>query len=103
MTFDDYTAEAKQYRLDTAETAYILLGLCAEAGEVADKFAKGIRDGRPRNFKEQVAKELGDLLWFVAMLADDLGYNLDTIAQQNLEKLASRQKAGTIQGSGDNR
>lgn len=103
MTFDDYTAEAKQYRLNTSNTAYVLLGLCAEAGEVADKFAKAVRDGTPKDFETAVAKELGDLLWFVAMLADDLGYNLDTIAQQNLEKLAARKKAGTIQGSGDNR
>jgi NTP pyrophosphatase (non-canonical NTP hydrolase) len=103
MQFDDYTDIVKEFRADSATTAYLVVGLAAEVGEVCDKFAKRIRDGSPENFNSGVAKELGDVLWFVAMLADDLGYNLDTIAQMNVEKLSSRAMRKQIHGSGDER
>jgi NTP pyrophosphatase (non-canonical NTP hydrolase) len=103
MQFDDYTDLVKEFRADSATTAYLVVGMAAEVGEVCDKFAKRIRDGHPDNFAASVAKELGDVLWFVALLADDLGYNLDTIAQMNIEKLSSRAARNQIHGSGDNR
>lgn len=106
MQFDDYTDLVKEFRADSATTAYLVVGMAAEVGEVCDKFAKRIRDAPNENFagfKHTVAKELGDVLWFVAMLADDLGYNLDTIAQMNIEKLSSRAARNQIHGSGDNR
>jgi NTP pyrophosphatase (non-canonical NTP hydrolase) len=110
MQFDDYTDIVKEFRADSATTGYLVVGMAAEVGEVCDKFAKLIRDKKPADFSDapdgfnlSVAKELGDVLWFVAMLADDFGYNLDTIAQMNVEKLSSRAARNQIHGSGDNR
>jgi NTP pyrophosphatase (non-canonical NTP hydrolase) len=85
---------------------YPALKLAGEAGEVAEKIGKILRDeegviGLERGV--ELAYELGDVLWYVANLASDLGYDLDNIAQMNVEKLASRQFRGVIKGSGDNR
>jgi NTP pyrophosphatase (non-canonical NTP hydrolase) len=85
---------------------YPALGLAGEAGEVADKLKKVIRDNDGTltdPVRESVAKELGDVLWYVAVLAHELSYDLDTIAKNNLDKLASRMERGVITGSGDNR
>ena len=77
------------------------LGLASEAGEVADKVKKWIRDGTVD--KAAISKELGDVLWYIAVLANDLGFPLSEVAKVNLDKLNKRQKDGTIKGSGDNR
>jgi len=77
------------------------LGLVGEAGEVADKVKKWMRDGRMN--KLEIAKEIGDTLWYASLAADDLGYTLSEIALLNLEKLDKRKKSGKIKGSGDNR
>lgn len=85
---------------------YPALGLSAEAGEVADKYAKAIRDecGRiSEERKEGIKKELGDVLWFVAELCTCLDITLEEVAQKNLDKLASRKERGVIHGSGDDR
>lgn len=85
---------------------YPALGLAGEAGEVADKLKKVIRDNDgvlTDPVRDAVAKELGDVMWYVAVLAYELDYDLDTIAQGNLDKLASRQERGVLTGSGDNR
>jgi NTP pyrophosphatase (non-canonical NTP hydrolase) len=82
------------------------LGLVGEAGEVADKLKKVIRDHGgvlTDPVRDAVAKELGDVLWYLSVLAYELDYDLNTIAQGNLDKLASRQERGVISGSGDNR
>lgn len=85
---------------------YPTLGLVGEAGEVAEKIKKIIRD---KNFKfdketkEEIKKELGDVMWYLAQLATELNFSLEEIAKLNLEKLFSRQKRGKIKGSGDNR
>jgi NTP pyrophosphatase (non-canonical NTP hydrolase) len=82
------------------------LGLVGEAGEVADKLKKVIRDHGgvlTDPVRDAVAKELGDVLWYLSVLAYELDYDLNTIAQDNLDKLASRQERGVISGSGDNR
>ena len=85
---------------------YPTLGLCGEAGEVADKVKKVIRD-RGGSFSPEVIEalklELGDVLWYVAQLATELGLDLDAIAQANLDKLASRAARNVIGGDGDNR
>ena len=85
---------------------YPTLGLCGEAGEVADKVKKVLRDHQG-NFSEQIraelALELGDVLWYVARLASELNLELEAIAEGNLAKLASRAARNVISGSGDQR
>ena len=85
---------------------YPALGLAEEAGEVAGKYAKAIRDNHgviDHDRETAIVKELGDVMWFVAELATCLGVKLEDIAQKNLDKLASRKERGVIHGSGDNR
>ena len=89
------------------ETIYPALGLCGEAGEVAEKVKKSIRDGLhnwpDEQFKEDLTKELGDVLWYISALASDLDISLDDVAKKNVQKLASRKKRNKIGGSGDDR
>ena len=85
---------------------YPALGMAGEAGEVANKVKKLIRDGpdkRPDTWREDIASEIGDVLWYCATLADDLNLTLGMIAAQNLAKLQKRKAKGTIGGSGDTR
>ena len=88
-------------------TEYLTLGLTGEAGEIANKVKKFIRDGATKD--EYLAKrieigyEIGDVLWYCAVLADELEMNLGHIMEKNLEKLADRHKRGKISGSGDHR
>lgn len=85
---------------------YPALGLVGEAGEVADKLKKVIRDNDgvlTDPVRDAVAKELSDVCWYVAVLASELDYSLDEIFDMNLTKLASRQERGVLTGSGDNR
>lgn len=85
---------------------YPTLGLCGEAGEVADKVKKVLRDQGGEFSAEVIAAlqlELGDVLWYVAQLATELGLELDQVAQANLDKLASRSARNVISGSGDSR
>ena len=88
-------------------TEYLTLGLTGEAGEIANKVKKFIRDGATKN--EYLAKrieigyEIGDVLWYCAVLAEELEMNLGHIMEKNLEKLADRHKRGKISGSGDHR
>jgi NTP pyrophosphatase (non-canonical NTP hydrolase) len=105
MNFSQYQSEALAFRLPSATPTYAILGLCAEAGEVADKVAKTIRDGTSNIVvrKQDIAKELGDVLWMIAVIADDMGFDLHDVAAMNLEKLHSRKARGVVQGSGDNR
>jgi len=86
--------------------AYPALGLAGEAGEVAEHAKKAIRDDGGSvsdERKSAMAKELGDVLWYVAQIATELGLDLDAIAEQNLAKLLSRQERGVLSGSGDDR
>jgi NTP pyrophosphatase (non-canonical NTP hydrolase) len=86
--------------------AYPALGLAGEAGEVAEHAKKAIRDDAGVVTEERrlaMAKELGDVLWYVSQLASELGLELDQIAHANLEKLLSRQRRGVLSGSGDER
>ena len=85
---------------------YCVCGLCGEAGEVANKFKKVKRDDHKiitEKRRMDLAHELGDVLWYVAMCANELGLELEAIAQMNYEKLKSRQERGKIGGEGDDR
>jgi len=85
---------------------YPTLGLTGEAGEVANKVKKIIRDGsdsKDEKLVSEIKAEIGDCLWYIAVLADDFNIKLSDIASANIEKLATRKSKGTIHGSGDNR
>ena len=107
---------ASMYQEKACETAifpkkqameYLTLGLTGESGEIANKVKKFIRDGAVKD--EYLAKrieigyEIGDVLWYCAVLAEELEMNLGHIMEKNLEKLADRHKRGKISGSGDHR
>ena len=85
---------------------YPTLGLTGEAGEVADKVKKVLRDKEgvfDDDAKEAIMLELGDVLWYVSQLSSELGFQLEQVAKMKLEKLSSRSKRGCISGDGDNR
>lgn len=106
MNFNEYQETIRQFRKPSANFEYAVVGLGAEVGEVQDKVAKAIRDnGSVINdeIREGILKELGDVLWFVSAIADDLNADLDYVAQTNVDKLASRKARDVISGSGDDR
>lgn len=85
---------------------YPTLGIAGEAGEIAEKVKKIQRDKKGivgEEERQELMKEMGDVLWYLANLAEELGLTLDEIAKLNIEKLFSRRKRGKLQGSGDNR
>ena len=104
--YQERSRETARYPDAGSNPTYPTLGLCGEAGEVADKVKKVLRDGGGR-FGEAVCDdlklELGVVLWYVAQLASELGLDLEEIASANLEKLASRAARNVIAGSGDRR
>ena len=105
---DMYQKVAKSTAIYPREQAiiYPTLGLTGEAGEVANKVKKIIRDGTNKNNEDlvqEISAEIGDCLWYISVLADDIGCKLSDIANNNLIKLAKRKEKGTIHGSGDNR
>jgi NTP pyrophosphatase (non-canonical NTP hydrolase) len=101
--FREYQRKAVSFAIypATHKVLYPALGLCGETGEVAEKVKKQVRDGVFN--RHEVAKELGDVLWYLANLSNDIGYNLDEVADINIEKLTSRKDRDKIKGSGDNR
>ena len=105
---DMYQQVAKTTAIYPREQAiiYPTLGLTGEAGEVANKVKKIIRDGsdsKDERLVSEIKSEIGDCLWYIAVLADDFNIKLSDIASTNLEKLEKRKEKGTIHGSGDNR
>lgn len=109
MTPNEYQTAALQtaiYPNMSNNFVYPTLGLVGEAGEVAEKAKKIIRDGDgtlTHESREKMAMELSDVCWYVAVLAFELDYTLEEIMQMNIDKLSSRQKRGVLSGSGDNR
>tara|TARA_R110001606_G_scaffold173782_2_gene320244 strand:+ start:2379 stop:2753 length:375 start_codon:yes stop_codon:yes gene_type:complete len=105
ITATEYQTAACGTAIFPKETAlaYLTLGLAGEAGEIANKAKKLIRDGDNPTKREEIGKELGDVCWYLAVLSDELGLNLGQIMEQNIDKLASRKKRGTLGGNGDNR
>ena len=108
MTLNEYQEKALSTAIysDNYKIIYPTLGLTGEAGEVSDKVKKVLRDKDGDFDKEtnkQIALELGDVMWYCATLANDLGYTLDDICQMNYDKLQSRKNRDAIHGNGDNR
>jgi NTP pyrophosphatase (non-canonical NTP hydrolase) len=110
MTFDEYQKQA----LTTAvhhpnpemDKSIFAMGIAGEAGEVIEKWKKIVayREGKvTEEDLAEISKELGDVLWYIAVFADQLGLSFGDIAQLNAEKLASRKNRGVIKGQGDNR
>ncbi len=108
--------DLNQYQHKSRETAlypnqgknpiYPTLGLVGEAGEVADKVKKVLRDKDgvfDDEVKQAIKYELGDVLWYISQLSTEFGFKLEDVAVTNLEKLSSRAKRNMISGSGDNR
>lgn len=106
----------KEYQKLSRETAfypdkdnnfiYPTLGLAGEAGEVAEKIKKVLRDDKgvvSQEKKQELLKELGDVLWYLAQISTEIGLSLDEVASSNIEKLASRKERNKLAGSGDNR
>ena len=106
MDFDEYLRAVNIHLVnptdDVHTPAYVALGLCSEAGEVADVLRKKLFYGKPTP-PEELEKELGDVLWYVAALSSELDVTLQDVADANLQKLADRASRGTLQGNGDNR
>lgn len=117
MKLNEYQQRAMSTCTESSNNfMYMLTGLTAEVGEINDKIAKGIRKGQISvnnnnlcfdnclpEFLEELNKEVGDTLWFVAGMAHTLGCSLDHVGETNITKLADRKQRGVIIGEGDNR
>jgi NTP pyrophosphatase (non-canonical NTP hydrolase) len=114
--FDKYQEQAFDYAFYPGRLIYPAMGLAGEAGECLEHIKKLIRDdGMPLDeafepalaldaeVRKAIALECGDVLFYVAMVADDIGFTLSEIAEMNLDKLESRKKRGKLSGSGDYR
>ena len=109
MTFEEYqkfSRETAIYPDKDNNYIYPTLGLAGEAGEVAEKIKKVIRDNGgvvSDEKREEITKELGDVLWYVANLSTELKISFEDVARKNIEKLQSRKQRDELHGSGDNR
>lgn len=108
MQLNDYQKKALSTNINHGNLVFFdrMFGLVGEAGELADKVKKWIRDENAdmaKLDKDDFIAELGDVLWYVATLADEVGFTLEEVAQYNVKKLASRQQRGKLSGAGDNR
>ena len=99
--YDEFVLSMKVYPEQHA-IVYPALGIAGEGGEIAEKVKKWLRGDRELD-KTEVAKELGDVCWYIASMADDLGFTLEQVIQMNVEKLTSRKERGVQKGDGDNR
>lgn len=107
-SFSGYQEQARKYAVypEDYKLTYPTLGLVGEAGEVAEKVKKCIRDDRGMISEEkriEIVKEMGDVLWYLAVLSDSIGVDLQDVATRNIEKLESRFQRNQLHGSGDNR
>lgn len=107
--FDVYQKKCKKtaiYPIIGKGFVYPTLGLLGEAGEVAEKVKKIFRDEKGKITKEkrtEIAKELGDVMWYLSQISTELGVKLSKVVKLNLEKLSSRKMRDKLHGSGDNR
>ena len=109
MEFSEYQQLSRRtatYPRAGDDMTYPALGLCGEAGEVAEKVKKTLRDDGgvlSDDRRDALSRELGDVLWYLSQLATEAGLDLEEIASENLAKLFSRQERGVLRGSGDDR
>lgn len=110
MNFDEYQAFVNSMKIypEDMRAVYPTLGLMGEAGEISEKVKKWVRDEDYRNGmsmerRQTILLELGDPLWYIAALADDLGFTLQEVIEANVNKLTSRKERGVLKGSGDDR
>lgn len=111
MEFSNYQNQAKRTAVYPKQTLidnmlYLTLGLVGESGEVANATKKLIRDDQgnlTEDREKQLIDEMGDVLWYLAMLCYELDTTLETVALRNLAKLRKRQRENTLHGSGDHR
>ena len=108
MTLDEYQKRALSTNINPGTDIFFdrMFGLVGEAGEMADKVKKWIRDDGAdwdKLDKDLMASELGDVFWYVATLAETLGFSLEEVGQQNLKKLQGRRVRNKLAGAGDNR
>lgn len=111
MDFDEYQRHTQNTAVypgqgDFAGLAYVALGLCGEAGEVAEKVKKVWRDDGGEVSVErraEIEKEIGDVLWYAARASWEIGVSLSAIAEQNIAKLSDRRRRDALAGSGDDR
>ena len=109
MEFSEYQQLSRRtatYPRAGEDMTYPALGLCGEAGEVAEKVKKTLRDDGgvlSDDRRDALSRELGDVLWYLSQLATEAGLDLEAIAAENLDKLFSRQERGVLRGSGDDR
>ncbi len=110
MTFKEYEDFARTTAIYPRDKKiiYPAFGLAGEVGEIMEKFKKIMRGGGELDSIEEeklqdLKKEIGDVLWYLSALSNDLGFTLEEVAEKNLEKLKSRQERGVVHGNGDNR
>ncbi len=106
MNFEEYQIKSRETAVYNMVTIYPTLGLCGEVGEFANKIKKVYRDFNGHVTKEMydsLLSELGDVLWYVANCATDLGMDLNSIAEMNIKKLEKRKMDNTLHGEGDKR
>jgi len=115
LTLNAYQAAALQSavypgvgRKSLTAVSYVIHGLTGEAGEIANKFKKVLRGDAGTTcvtpeVQEALMAEVGDVLWYIAALSAELGFDLDAVATANIDKIRSRQARGALTGSGDNR
>ncbi len=109
MNFNEYQIEARKtaiYPNINKNLYYPTLGLCGESGEVAEKIKKIFRDSNgivTQEKKNELKKELGDVLWYLSNLSSELELSLEDVAKTNINKLKERKENNKLHGSGDNR
>lgn len=119
LTLNEYQRRAMSTRMKTCDDVYMLLNLAGEVGELTSKVAKQIRKGNTKinenglirydlgenyeTFEQELRKEAGDVLWQLAGFCSVMGWPLNDVGQENLDKLSSRAERGVIDGEGDNR
>jgi NTP pyrophosphatase (non-canonical NTP hydrolase) len=109
LTFNEYQKSAAVtaiYPGRLNSLIYPVIGLAGETGEVSEKVKKLLRDSDgvvTPEFVVSLTKELGDVLWYLSALCDELKISLEDVAKINLQKLSDRKVNNTVQGSGDDR